>query len=191
MDQLVVHVRNLVPAVLSPGPALLTRAFAAGGRRTLSRLIGLDVPGMAARVTAVAEESAVSPAFARASGLVRWATLFVRNLELTLYWGVTWALGHVLMLVVGGLAWPHGAVPARIELAVDLCGGLMFGLCVVRLAVTTARVRSLGSLARPDPSEPRLVNPPRAPLLLRLLEPTDVDLALVALVVIVAELLAA
>ena len=160
------------------------------GRLTLSRLIRLDVRGLAARIAAVAEESAASPALARAGGLVRWATLFVRNLELTLYWGVAWALAHVLMLIGAGIAWPHAAVPSRLELAVDLFGGLMFGLSVVRLATTTAQVRSLGSLAGPDPSEPRLVNPPTPTLLLRLLEPTDMDLALVALVVIVAELFA-
>jgi hypothetical protein len=169
---------------------VLTRAFAELGRLTLSRLIRLDMRGLAARVTALAEENADSPALARAGGLVRWASLFVRNLEMTLYWGATWAIAHVLMLIVGGIAWPRGMVPARLEIAVDFFGGLMFGLAVVRLAITTVQVRSLGSFAGPDPTQPRLVNPPRGPLLLRLLEPTDVDLAVAALAVIVAELLA-
>lgn len=169
---------------------MLTRAFAEAGRLTLGRLTRLDVRGLAARITALAEEHADSPALARASGMVRWATLFVRNLEMTLYWGATWAVAHGVMLIVAGLTASHGQVPPRVEIAVDLSCGLMFGFAVMRLAITTAQVRSLGSFAGPDPGEPRLVNPPRAPLLLRLLEPTDVDLAVAVLAVVVAELFA-
>ena len=172
------------------GPTVLTRAFAEAGRLTLSRVIRLDLRRLAARVTALAEEHADSPAVARASGIMRWATLFVRNLEMTLYWGATWAIAHVVMLIVASFLWPHGPVPPRVEIPVDLLPGLMFGLALLRLAITTARVRQVGSLAGPDPAQPRLVNPPKAPLLLRLLEPTDVDLALVAALVVLAELLA-
>lgn len=172
------------------GPTPLTRAFAEAGRLTLGRLLHLDLRGLVARVTALADEHADSPAVVRASGLVRWASLFVRNLEMTLYWGALWAILHILALVVAGAVTPHGGIPSRAAIVVDLFPGLMFGVALVRLAVTTTRVRRIGSLRRPDPAEPRLVNPPPRPLLWRLLEPTDLDLLLALLTVGVAELLA-
>ena len=172
------------------GPTVLTRAFAEVGRVTLSRLVRVDLRRLVARASALAEEHAESPALARASGLVRWVSLFARNLEMTLYWGAAWGVAHLLMVIVASLLSAHGAVPPRVEIAVDLFLGLLFGVAVLRLAVTTARVRQLSALARPDPGQPRLVNPPKRPPLLRLLEPTDLDLALALGLVLLAEFLA-
>ena len=172
------------------GPSVLTRAFAAAGRVTLSRLVHVDLRRLVARVSALAEEHAESPTMARASGLVRWVSLFARNLEMTLYWAAAWGVAHLLMVIIASLLGPHGAVPPRVEIAVDLFLGLLFGVAVLRLAVTTARVRQLGAFARPDPRQPRLVNPPRRPPFLRLLEPTDLDLALALGLVLLAEFLA-
>jgi len=181
---------NLVVGTAGLGPTVLTRAFAEAGRLTLSRLVHVDLRRVVARVSALAEEHAESPALARASGLVRWVSLFARNLEMTLYWGAAWAIAHLLMVIVASLLFVHGVIPSRVEIAVDLFLGLLFGLAVLRLAVTTARVRQLGSFARPGAGQPRLVNPPRRPPFLRLLEPTDLDIALALAMVLLAELLA-
>jgi lysylphosphatidylglycerol synthetase-like protein (DUF2156 family) len=173
------------------GPAVVTRAFAGVGRATLGRLTRLDLQGIAARLAALAEEHEDGPLLARAGGIVRWARLFARNFELTVYWLAAWAMAHVVLVLLGGIAYAHSGVPHRLAIPFDLLPGLMFLVSVVRLAVTTAQVRRVGFSTAAAPSgQPRLVNPPRPPLLLRLLEPTDLDLAVVMVVLVLVEFLA-
>jgi len=52
--------------------------------------------------------------------------------------------------------------------------------------VTTARVRQLTRVHGPVPGQPRLVNPAPAPLLPRLLEPSDLDILVAAVVAVAA-----
>ncbi|GAC1334959.1 MAG: hypothetical protein NVSMB17_17280 [Candidatus Dormibacteria bacterium] len=172
------------------GPTRLTRAFAEAGRLSLGRLFHFDLRGLAARAADLRAQHGDSPALGRATGLVRWAGLLVRNLELTLYWGALWALLHLLVAIGGSLAWPHGGTPLRLWRAVDYFPALLFVGSVLRLALTTARVRQLSSSPGADPTLPRLVNPAPGPLLPRLLQPSDLDLAAAAVVTVAAVMLA-
>jgi hypothetical protein len=172
-------------------PVGLTLAVIGVGRGTLSRLIHIDLRAMAARIAALAGETTANPTMARASGMVRWAGLFVRNFELTLYWGIAWALAHVVVLILGEAFWSHTGTPARLAIPLEALPGTMFVISIVRLATSMARVRQIHALTPPrDPAAPRLVNPPAPAPLLRLLEPTDLDLLAPLLVVVLLEVIA-
>ncbi|MDQ6747788.1 MAG: hypothetical protein M3010_06780 [Candidatus Dormibacteraeota bacterium] len=172
-------------------PTVLTDAVIGAGRGTLSRLIHIDLRAMAARIAAIAGGDPDAPVPGVAAGLVRWAALFVRNFELTLYWGVAWALAHIGVLVLGEAFWPHTGTPTRVSLPFDVIPGGMFLVSILRLATCMARVRQIHALTPPNrPGAPRLVNPTPIPWRLRLLWPTDLDLLGPLVVVAVLEVVA-
>jgi hypothetical protein len=158
------------------------------GRGTLGRLIHVDLRAMAARIADLTADPGEGLASGRAAGLVRWAGLFVRNFELTLYWGLAWAVAHVAVLLLAEAFWSHAGVPARVSLPLEVIPGAMFVISVVRLATCMARVRQIHAMTPPaQPGLPRLVNPPRPAPLLRLLEPTDLDLLVPLALAVAAE----
>ncbi|MFN2465283.1 MAG: hypothetical protein ABR598_03350 [Candidatus Dormibacteria bacterium] len=75
---------------------------------------------MATRIADLSEAHSEDPALARAAGVVRWAGLFVRNFELTLYWGVGWALAHLVVLLLGELVFARRGTPTRLAIPLEV-----------------------------------------------------------------------
>ncbi|HEY8739893.1 MAG TPA: hypothetical protein VIN56_04820 [Candidatus Dormibacteraeota bacterium] len=118
-------------------------------------------------------------------------SLFTRNFEMTLYWGLLWACTHLLVVVLGGeVLWAHRAVPAAVVIPAEVLPGGLFLVSITRLVVAMARVRRMDIFAG-APAPPALgpAGPPRGWLLVRLLQPTDVDVAVLVLLVAVLEVL--
>ena len=168
------------------GPLTATMTFA--GRTALSRVLHVNLHRVAERVSEAVANNVGASSHVVARAAVRWVSLFVRNLEMTFYWAVLWALSHLFLVVLGGDIVGHGGLPASVVLPAEVIPGAMFALSIARLVVAMARVRQVdvfagGSSARTLTSG----DPPRGWLLVRLLEPTDIDILVVVALVVILE----
>ena len=170
---------------LSRGP--VTTGVTLGGRTVLSRVFHVDLHRMVERVSRAATENVGANSHVVARAALRWVTLFVRNFEMTIYWGITWAAAHLLIVVLGAEVLGAGHVPQLVVLAAKMLPGGMFAISIARLVITMARVRQVDVFAGAR-ADLALTSggPPRGWLLVRLLQPTDIDVALVLTVTVVA-----
>mgnify|MGYP003701407371 CR=1 FL=1 len=174
---------------LGSGGGPLTAAVTFAGRTALSRLLHVNLHRFVERVSQAVAQNVGATSHVVARGAVRWVSLFVRNFEMTLYWLVIWAASHLLVVVLGGDLLGHAGVPRSLVLAAEAIPGGMFAISVARLVVAMARVRQVDVFA--GGRSPRTLtsgDPPRGWLLLRLLEPTDIDILVVVAVVVILEL---
>lgn len=170
------------------GGGPLTAAVTFAGRTALSRLFHVNLHRVVERVSQAVAENVGESSHVVARGAVRWVSLFVRNLEMTLYWMVIWAASHLLVAVLGGDLLGHAGVPRSLVLPAEAIPGAMFAMSIARLVVAMARVRQVDVFA--GGSSPRTLtsgDPPRGWLLLRLLEPTDIDILVVVALVVILE----
>lgn len=171
------------------GPLTATVTFA--GRAALSRVLHVNLHRVVERVSQAVANNVGESSHVVARAAVRWVSLFVRNFEMTFYWAVLWALSHLLLVVLGGDIIGHAGLPRSVVIPAEVIPGGMFAISVARLVVAMARVRQVDVFA--GGAGPRSLtsgDPPRGWLLVRLLEPTDVDVVLVVAVVLLLEVLA-
>ena len=169
----------------------ITTGVTLGGRTLLSRVFHVNLHRVVEQVSGAVTSNVGESSHVVARAAVRWVSLFVRNFELTLYWGVIWAVAHVLLVVLGGDILGARHVPAAVALMADVFPGGMFAISIARLVVAITRVRQVdvfagAPAARALPSG----DPPRGWLLIRLLQPTDVDVLVVLAITLVVGVVA-
>ena len=163
------------------GPLTATVTFA--GRTALSRVLHVNLHRVVERVSQAVANNVGESSHVVARAAVRWVSLFVRNFEMTFYWAVLWAVSHLLLVVLGGDIAGHGGLPRSVVIPAEVLPGGMFAISIARLVVAMARVRQVDVFA--GGAGPRALSsgdPSRGWLLVRLLEPTDLDLLVVVLV---------
>jgi hypothetical protein len=169
----------------------VTTAITMGGRTLLSRVFHVNLHRVVEQVSGAVASNVGDDSHVVARAAVRWVSLFVRNFEMTLYWGATWAVIHVLVLLLSGDILSPARVPAALALMADLFPGGMFAISIARLVVAITRVRQVdvfagAPAARMLPSG----DPPRGWLLIRLLQPTDIDVLVVLALTLIVGVLA-
>ena len=165
---------------------MTTMTFA--GRSALSRVLHVNLHRVAERVSQAVSNNVGESSHVVARAAVRWVSLFVRNLEMTFYWAVLWALSHLVLVVLGGDLIGHGGLPAAAVLPAEVIPGALFALSIARLVVAITRVRQVDVFAGGSSARTLTAgDPPRGWLLLRLLEPTDIDILVVVALVVILE----
>ncbi|MGI8608806.1 MAG: hypothetical protein ACR2MY_06205 [Candidatus Dormibacteria bacterium] len=165
---------------LSRGGGPVTASVTFAGRAAFSRVLHVDLHRAAQRVSLTAARNVGDTSHVVARAAVRWLGLFVRNLELALYWGIAWVLLHLLLALLGADILGHYRLPSSLVLALEAVPGMMFAISAARLVVATARVRQVDVFAgAPNPRALTSGEAPRGWLLVRLLQPTDLDVLLV------------
>ena len=168
----------------------VTEGVTLSGRTLLSRVFHVNLHRVVDRVSQAVVDNVGESSHVVARAAVRWVSLFVRNFEMTLYWGLAWALAHVLLVVVGGDILGQGRPPLALALAADGLPGVMFGISIARLVVAMTRVRQVDVFGGAPSSRALTAGErPRGWLLLRLLEPTDLDIVVVVVALVIVGLL--
>lgn len=170
----------------------VTEGVTRGGRTLLSRVFHVNLHRVVEQVSRAAANNVGEDSHLVARAAVRWVSLFVRNFEMTLYWGIIWAVAHLVVVLLGADILGAGRVPAAVMVAADVLPGGMFAISAARLVVAVTRARQVDVFAG-APSKRALTSggPPRGWLLVRLLQPTDIDVVVVLAVTLVAAVVSA